>query len=221
MKILKFIAYLMLFCIFCAVITTPPYNIIFIGFCILAAYWIFKNKKVEIKREDTSIKPVPTQQQHRKKPAPKEYNYGKKASKLPKNYCVLDLETTGLSPRNNEIIEIGILKIKNNKIVPTKALQLEISKIKGLSKNAKKRMLANPVTHDFIATLMLFDRVCASKTMKRNIYNDLHDLFENRFLRHQDYFKQDLLLVSSYNFILKIIDFLDSGVYNLSEEQKS
>lgn len=110
---------------------------------------------------------------------------------------------------------------KNNKIVPTKALQLEISRISGLSKNAKKRMLANPVTHDFIATLMLFDCVCASKAMKRNIYNDLHDLFENRFLRHQDYFKQDLLLVSSYNFILKIIDFLDSGVYNLSEEQKS
>lgn len=110
---------------------------------------------------------------------------------------------------------------KNNKIVPTKALQLEISRISGLSKNAKKRMLANPVTHDFIATLMLFNHVCTSEAMKRNIYSDLRDLFQNRFLRHQDYFKQDLLLVSSYNFILKIIDFLDSGVYNLSEEQKS
>lgn len=82
-------------------------------------------------------------------------------------------------------------------------------------------MLANPVTHDFIATLMLFNHVCTSEAMKRNIYSDLRDLFQNRFLRHQDYFKQDLLLVSSYNFILKIIDFLDSGVYNLSEEQKS
>ena len=57
--------------------------------------------------------------------------------------------------------------------------------------------------------------------MKKNIYKDLRDLFENRFLRHRDYFKQDLLLVSSYNFILKIIDFLDSEVYNSSEEQKS
>lgn len=68
MKILKFIAYLMLFCIFCAVITTPPYNIIFIGVCILGAYWIFKNKKIEIKKEDTSIKPTPTQQQRKRKP---------------------------------------------------------------------------------------------------------------------------------------------------------
>ena len=34
-----------------------------------------------------------------------------------KSYCVLDIETTGLSYIQDEIIEIGILKIKNNKIV--------------------------------------------------------------------------------------------------------
>lgn len=34
-----------------------------------------------------------------------------------KSYCVLDIETTGLSYIQDEIIEIGILKIKNNIIV--------------------------------------------------------------------------------------------------------
>lgn len=37
--------------------------------------------------------------------------------KIIDNYCVLDLVTTGLSPNYDSIIEIGIIKVKENKIV--------------------------------------------------------------------------------------------------------
>ncbi len=33
----------------------------------------------------------------------------------PKNYVVLDFETTGLDLNNDEVIEIGAIKIKNGK----------------------------------------------------------------------------------------------------------
>ena len=33
------------------------------------------------------------------------------------DYCVLDTETTGLSSYYDEVIEIGILRIRDNKIV--------------------------------------------------------------------------------------------------------
>ena len=40
---------------------------------------------------------------------------GKYTKKFINHYCVLDLETTGLSWKEDQIIEIGILKIRNNK----------------------------------------------------------------------------------------------------------
>ena len=35
---------------------------------------------------------------------------------FPDDYTVVDIETTGLSPVKNDIIEISALKIRNNKI---------------------------------------------------------------------------------------------------------
>ena len=38
---------------------------------------------------------------------------------IEKNYVIVDLETTGLSPLKNEIIEIGAIKVENGEIVDT------------------------------------------------------------------------------------------------------
>jgi len=37
--------------------------------------------------------------------------------KIVDDYCVLDTETTGFSVYYNEVIEIGILRVRNNEIV--------------------------------------------------------------------------------------------------------
>lgn len=42
---------------------------------------------------------------------------GKSLIAFPDDYCILDLETTGYDPTNDRIIEIGILRVRNNAIV--------------------------------------------------------------------------------------------------------
>lgn len=57
------------------------------------------------------------------------------------DYCVLDTETTGLTPGTNEIIEIGMLRVRNGKIVsrysqlvqPTQRISSFITSLTGIS----------------------------------------------------------------------------------------
>ena len=76
---------------------------------------------------------------------------------------------------------------------------------------SRKTKLSNPVIHDFVTLLYLFDKVCTSPSTKRHTYETLYELFSTRFLRHADYFKQNAVLVSSYDFVWKIVIFLHSS----------
>ena len=41
---------------------------------------------------------------------------------FPDSYVVVDLETTGLSPREDSILEIGAVKVKNGQVAGTLSL---------------------------------------------------------------------------------------------------
>lgn len=49
-------------------------------------------------------------------PAPKR-NKGKSLNEFPTDFCVVDLETTGLNPVYDEIIEVALLKVRDNKVI--------------------------------------------------------------------------------------------------------
>lgn len=76
-----------------------------------------------------------------------ERQKGKSLLNLPKDYCVVDLETTGLDPEFNEIIEMAAIRVRNGQIVdtfsvlvkPNEELDEFIQKLTGITNG----MLAN------------------------------------------------------------------------------
>lgn len=97
---------------------------------------------------------------------------------------------------------------KKNIIEPNKELVNILNKIPGISKNTRKKKLANPIMHDLIASLFLFDEVCTSQTLKKKQLYNLKNLIDNRFCEHKDYFINDNVFTSNYEFIKKIVDYL-------------
>ncbi len=97
---------------------------------------------------------------------------------------------------------------KRNAIVPNKVLISLITKIPTISKNSRKKKLSNPIIHDFIALLFLFDIVCNSPKLKEKQFNNLHNLINVRFIEHKDYFSYDNVFTSNYEFVKKIVDYL-------------
>lgn len=53
---------------------------------------------------------------------------GKSLLKWVDNYVLLDIETTGLSPSRDDIIEIGAIKVKENKIIDTYNTLIKINR---------------------------------------------------------------------------------------------
>ena len=64
--------------------------------------------------------------------------------------------------------------------------------------------MGNRTVHDFVVLLYVFSLLASPSSKKRQLEHVL-DLFENRFLKHKEYFEKNMTLVSNYEFVLKVI----------------
>ncbi len=77
-----------------------------------------------------------------------------------KDFCIVDIETTGFTPKTDEIIEIGAYKVRNNAVIdkfhrlikPERKLSSEIKKITGITDELLKKEGKTPekVIHEFL-----------------------------------------------------------------------
>lgn len=64
----------------------------------------------------------------------------------------------------------------------------------------------NKFIYDFTCLLLLYDHVVTSKETKSKTRKRLYDLFEIRMLKHDNWFKKNTVITSSYKFCKMVLD---------------
>lgn len=99
-----------------------------------------------------------------------------------------------------------IRDLKSGNANPPPCVSKFVSSITTITPSARKSKLSNYFICDFVSALLFYDMIVKSQGSKDRIYQELSSLFNERMLRHKDYFTQNILLKSSYHFCRKMID---------------
>lgn len=106
-------------------------------------------------------------------------------------YCVRILRNA--SAHNNCILNT-LKRPYNDRFKPNKHLQTSLAK---MPKSTRQKINTNPALHDFIALIMLFNRLCASVRMKRARQKDCLILLK-RFKKNRHYFSDNNFIASQF-----------------------
>lgn len=106
------------------------------------------------------------------------------------------------------------------KFKKTKQLMNALTKVTTITESARKNKMTNPVIHDFVALLFVYNdllKVAPNRKMRDKQMEKLKDFFcaENgKVLRNKKFFEKNLTLVESYKFIVNIIIYIDNQNHN-------
>ncbi len=89
-----------------------------------------------------------------------------------------------------------------------------VASIEGIPKALRQKMMSNPVIHDFICLIFVFDGIVSSEMVKMHTMMELHELITNRFIRNAVYYKNTLEITESYKFIKLVVDHFAKKTYN-------
>lgn len=87
-----------------------------------------------------------------------------------------------------------------------KDILFEISKIKTISEKSRITWMKNPVIHDFVILVYVYLNVIKSSGIKQHGIDQLKWLFNDRMLRHKDYFEKNISIKECYHFTNKVIN---------------
>jgi len=79
-----------------------------------------------------------------------------------------------------------------------------VDTIPDISDNVRAKKMGNRTVHDFVVLLCTFSAL-ASPNAKERQFEKLNTLLDVRFLKHKEYFENNMILVSNYDFIKKVV----------------
>lgn len=90
---------------------------------------------------------------------------------------------------------------------PTRKVSQFVSSIPNIRSDARRKYLSSQPIFEFCSLLLVYDSV-VSENIKKHRYAELSSLISERMLKHSDYYSNQQLLSSAYDFIRKITEFL-------------
>lgn len=118
---------------------------------------------------------------------------GNNISKLVSNYVLVDIETTGFSPQNDDIIEIGAIKVKENEVIDeyqslvktNRSLNSRICDLTGITNDMlKDGKEAKQAIHEFLEFVGDDILVAHNANFDINFLYDKSNLYTNRYLKN-------------------------------------
>lgn len=92
-----------------------------------------------------------------------------------------------------------------------KQINTYVSKINGVKKEERIKKLSNPIIHDFIVTLYVYEHFTKNFDTRFSTFKELKDLIDIRFIENKEYFTKNQIIVTNYKFIKKIVDYFYSN----------
>lgn len=97
---------------------------------------------------------------------------------------------------------------KKKTIIVNKRLVSLLSSVPTISKNNRKKKITNPIIHDFVASLFLFDEICKSQVFKMRIFTEVKEFVDGRLIKNKEFFNFDNVFATIYDFIRNVVDYL-------------
>ena len=97
---------------------------------------------------------------------------------------------------------------KRRTIIVNKRLVSLLSSVPVITKNNRKKKITNPIIHDFVASLFLFDEICTSQVFKMKIFTEVKEFVDGRLIKNKEFFNFDNVFTTIYDFIRNVVDYL-------------